>query len=78
MDFIHVRGEWMCSAFRAGHKPVFPGLVGCTEYRAKNTEVLMKKSKNGMVVMVPAIHNEGNMDQHVIHQESKIQYSNYV
>ena len=35
----------------------------------KNKEVLKK---------VPAVHNEGNMDQHVIHQESKIQYSNYV
>jgi hypothetical protein len=30
------------------------------------------------VVVVPAVHNEGNMDQHVILQESKIQYSNYV
>ena len=35
----------------------------------KNKEVLKK---------VPAVHNEGNIDQHVIHQESKIQYSNYV
>jgi hypothetical protein len=38
----------------------------------KNTEVLKKNSKNGMVLMVPAVHNEGNMAQHVILQESKI------